>query len=252
MPLIKKFRASLFDLPACPERAQLIELLDGAISFHFSSEAQRAVFETVQKAPWTIENNLEYLSLIPRQPLWIEFPGQVETPVSAAKAVLVFSREKGEGGRRIYMLPVWERESTVYHSRAVVTITEDAATRLGVHSRRFLSKSSEDSIERMMMAVHSYVPDNFRSELASISFQEDFKGTVDDVMLMAKRDASAEAIVTLGALLFLVSDRLSLKPCGESASQVNLKSELSRKYAFWRRRSGFHQENGNLSWTAKP
>ncbi len=236
--MLAQLRSSFVEMPPCQERDQLASLLEAAVQYRFASDVVLGVEQTVDRVPWTVEHNLDRLAR-PTEPLWFEF----EMPDGQEKAALIFGDVE-----RLYILPVWRRDEIVYHSRALLTFSFAATEKLGQVSRQYLSRDRAEALERMMMIVAAYVPKGFHGELASISLRKDFAGTVDDMILLSKRDASAEAIFLLANLLILETDRVSVVEGADGIRRVTMTAAAPRRTWLRRARAGFDVDNSSLTW----
>lgn len=186
-PLSRNLYESLFKRVGSDQHVEIAGYLRDAVKTVFDETAAVAVRGLWEKAPWTVESNLDFVDW-PSEPSWYEMPGYLRNVTAGDSPKMGFLvLPHPEGGGHYMVVTAFETSSIEpRHCFAVALIDAVALAENAVKARRFYSKTNDESVERIMSLIGVSISPDFRDEL--LITEDEREEVIEAVM----RDATAD------------------------------------------------------------
>ncbi len=213
------------------ERAQVCALLDGSPRVRLDTDCVRAVSETLDQAPGSIERNLDRLALPGGPSAWIEYPR-----ADGRVGCLMAAEPNGDG--HVACFVAWQRgdpsdgPAPLFHSYAI--LHWDLAHMASAAARASGGPGARERLEGLGSAS---VPPGLRAEMET--WQELEGDAVEEALAVTRRQVLAEHSFLLGAVLLLDSDAVRLGDESGGGARPAWTATLEGRVARWPRRAGF-------------
>ncbi|KAB7781831.1 hypothetical protein [Methylorubrum populi] len=199
------------------EHRQIKRLLDESKRFRLLPSAVAAVDRVVDRAPWTIEHNLDLAAHPADRPIWIEFgdaPRRREGLAFAGHDVdlvgYLLAPSPADPNATVAVVAWRLASGTVHHAFSVVHWHRlDLATH-AAHARHRYSRIRIEAMARMMSLFQVSTPQGLKEIVLEAHLGDDVR--MRQVALMESRlAASGEMLFAFGALV-LLADRIDAEP----------------------------------------